>query len=304
MNLAFVGLGHMGLPMALNLLKGGIPVTGFDLSAGQMDALAAAGGRRAASAADAVAGANVVITMLPASKHVEALYLGEHGILAHAPKGALLIDCSTIAPESARKVAQAASAQGFPMIDAPVSGGTGGAKAGTLTFIVGGEAADLDRARPVLEKMGQNIFHVGPAGAGQTAKVCNNMLTGILMIGTSEALRLGMAHGIGPKVLSEVIAKSTGRNWALESYNPCPGVLESAPATHGYAGGFGVDLMLKDLGLAVESAVGVGACVPLGALARNLYDIHSKAGNGGLDFASVFNLFAPKKDANPAGSCP
>ena len=244
------------------------------------------------------------ITMLPASKHVEALYLGEHGILAHAPKGTLLIDCSTIAPESARKVAQAASAKGFPMIDAPVSGGTGGAKAGTLTFIVGGEAAGLDRARPVLEKMGQNIFHVGPAGAGQTAKVCNNMLTGILMIGTSEALRLGMAHGIGPKVLSEVIAKSTGRNWALESYNPCPGVLESAPATHGYAGGFGVDLMLKDLGLAVESAVGVGACVPLGALARNLYDIHSKAGNGGLDFASVFKLFTSKSDANPAGSCP
>lgn len=294
MNVAFIGLGNMGLPMALNLLKGRFSVAGFDFSTAPMDTLAAAGGRRAASAAEAIAAADVVVSMLPASKHVEGLYLGGEGLLTKARAGALLIDCSTIAPEAARKVAKAAADKGLAMIDAPVSGGTGGAQAGTLTFMVGGAAADLERARPLLEKMGRNIFHAGAAGAGQTVKVCNNMLLGILMIGTSEALRLGMANGMDPKVLSGVMAKSSGRNWALEVYNPCPGTMDNVPSARGYSGGFGVDLMLKDLGLAVENALGVGASVPLGALARNLYDIHSKAGNGGLDFASVFNLLAPK----------
>lgn len=291
MNIAFIGLGNMGLPMAQNLAKAGHAVSGFDLSAAQMTALAEAGGKRATSAAAAVVEAEVVITMLPASRHVEALYLGEDGILAHALPGTLLIDCSTIAPEAARKVAAAAAANDFAMIDAPVSGGTGGAQAGTLTFMVGGAAADLEKARPLLEKMGKNIFHAGPSGAGQTVKVCNNMLLGILMIGTSEALRLGMANGMDPAVLSEVMAKSSGRNWTLEVYNPCPGVMDNVPASRDYAGGFGVDLMLKDLGLAVENALAVGANVPFGALARNLYDLHSKAGNGGLDFSSIFKMF-------------
>lgn len=294
MSIAFIGLGNMGLPMAQNLVKGGFSVAGFDLSVTQMDALAAVGGRRSVSAADAITGADVVITMLPASKHVESLYLSVDGVLATARQGSLLIDCSTIAPESARKVAKAATDKGFSMIDAPVSGGTGGAQAGTLTFMVGGSASDLERANPILEKMGIKIFHAGGAGAGQTVKVCNNMLVGILMIGTSEALRLGMANGMDPKVLSDVMAMSSGRNWTLEVYNPCPGTMGNVPSARGYTGGFGVDLMLKDLGLAMENAVAVGASVPLGALARNLYDIHSKAGNGGLDFASVFNLLAPK----------
>lgn len=290
MNIAFIGLGNMGLPMAQNLARAGFAVTGFDLSTAQMDALAGAGGQRAVSAAAAVAMADVVVTMLPASRHVESTYLAAGGVLETARAGTLLIDCSTIAPESARKVAAAAAAKGLAMIDAPVSGGTGGAQAGTLTFMVGGAAENLEVARPLLEKMGKNIFHAGPNGAGQTVKVCNNMLLGILMAGTSEALRLGMANGMDPKVLSEIMAKSSGRNWVLEVYNPCPGVMDNVPSSRGYAGGFGVDLMLKDLGLAVENSLAVGASVPMGALARNLYDLHSKAGSGELDFASIFKM--------------
>jgi len=289
-DIVFIGLGNMGLPMAQNLVKAGLTVSGHDLVQASVDKLIASGGVSSADSMAAVAAAKVVITMLPASKHVEGLYLGEQGILAHAKPGTLLIDCSTIAPEAARKVASAAQAKGFAMLDAPVSGGTGGAAAGTLTFMVGGNAEVFAQAKPYLEKMGKAIFHAGASGSGQTVKVCNNMLLGILMIGTAEAIRLGMANGMDAKVLSEVMSKSSGRNWALEVYNPCPGVMETAPASKGYAGGFGVDLMLKDLGLAVENALTTGSSVPLGALARNLYDIHSKSGAGGLDFSSIFNL--------------
>jgi 3-hydroxyisobutyrate dehydrogenase len=202
----------------------------------------------------------------------------------------LLIDCSTISPRVAQEVAAAAMAKGFGMIDAPVSGGTAGAQAGTLTFMVGGEPADLERARPLLEQMGKNIFHAGASGSGQTVKVCNNMLLGIQMLGTSEALRLGIASGMDPTVLSNIMSKSSGRNWVLELYNPCPGVMENVPSSKEYAGGFGVDLMLKDLGLATENAHDLDASVPLGDLSRALYEMHSKAGNGQLDFSSVFNL--------------
>lgn len=289
-NIAFIGLGNMGGPMALNLVKAGHRLTVFDLSQPAIDRLTAAGAKAAASAAAALAGADVVISMLPASAHVEALYLGEQGILPEIGKQTLVIDCSTIAPASARKVAQAAQAQGLAMIDAPVSGGTAGAAAGTLTFIVGGKADALERARPILSQMGKNIFHAGDSGAGQTAKICNNMLLGILMIGTSEALALGVANGLDPKVLSDIIAKSSGRNWATELYNPYPGVMPAAPASNGYAGGFGVDLMLKDLGLADEAALATRATIPLGAMARNLYSVHSLAGSGGLDFSSIIQL--------------
>lgn len=295
MNVAFIGLGNMGLPMAQNLANAGFDVSGFDLSDSHMDSLVATGGRRAESATAAVVTADVVITMLPASRHVEAIYLSEDGVLATARPGTLLIECSTIAPEAARKVSAAAEKKGFAIIDAPVSGGTNGAQAGTLTFMVGGAVADLERARPLLEKMGKNIFHAGPSGCGQTVKVCNNMLLGILMLGTSEALRLGMANGMEPAVLSQIMAQSSGRNWALEVYNPCPGVMENVPSSRGYSGGFGVDLMLKDLGLAIENALAVNASVPLGELACNLYDLHSKAGNGKLDFASIFNFLAAKQ---------
>ena len=211
-------------------------------------------------------------------------------MLTVANPKSLLIDCSTISPKVAQAVAAQAKAKGFAMIDAPVSGGTAGAQAGTLTFMVGGDSVDVDRARPLLEKMGKNIFHAGASGSGQTVKVCNNMLLGIQMLGTSEALRLGIANGMDPKVLSDIMSKSSGRNWTLELYNPCPGVMENVPSSKGYAGGFGVDLMLKDLGLATENASDLDASVPLGDLSRRLYEVHSKAGNGQLDFSSVFNL--------------
>ncbi|MES2586541.1 MAG: 3-hydroxyisobutyrate dehydrogenase [Pseudomonadota bacterium] len=292
MKVAFLGLGNMGLPMALNLIKAGHRVQGFDLVQTQLDIFKAAGGIATRSASEAAADAEVIISMLPASRHVEALYLGDSGLLAMANPRALLIDCSTISPKVSQAIAAVAKAKGFAMIDAPVSGGTAGAQAGTLTFMVGGDAPAVERARPLLEKMGKNIFHAGDSGSGQTVKVCNNMLLGIQMLGTSEALRLGIANGMDPKVLSDIMSKSSGRNWVLELYNPCPGVMESVPSSKGYAGGFGVDLMLKDLSLATENAGDLDASIPLGELSRKLYEAHSKAGNGQLDFSSVFNLKA------------
>ncbi|MDM0079875.1 3-hydroxyisobutyrate dehydrogenase [Variovorax sp. J31P179] len=294
MKIAFIGLGNMGGPMALNLLKAGYTLSAFDLSAEACRKFAAEGLAIAASAAETVAGAEVVISMLPASAHVEGLYLGSDGLLEKIAPGTLVIDSSTIAAATSRKVAEAGARRGIAVIDAPVSGGTGGAIAGTLTFMIGGAEADLERARPVLEKMGANIFHAGAAGAGQTAKICNNMLLGILMIGTSEAIALGVANGLDPKVLSEIMRRSSGGNWALEKYNPLPGVMENAPASKGYAGGFGTDLMLKDLGLAQENAAAVRASTPLGGLARNLYAAHSLGGHGALDFSSVIKLVQGK----------
>jgi len=293
--IAFIGLGNMGAPMAANLLKAGHALRVFDLVTQSVSSLVEKGAQVAETAAQAVEDAEIVITMLPASKHVESLYLGENGLLKQCPKHALVIDCSTIAAESARRVADAAAQLGLSMIDAPVSGGTGGAIAGTLTFIVGGKPNDLERARPILEKMGKNIFHAGAAGAGQVAKIANNMLLGIAMAGTAEALALGVANGLDPKVLSEIISKSSGCNWSIEKYNPWPGVMENVPASKGYAGGFGVDLMLKDLGLASEAAISTGSVIALGELARNLFALHSAQGNGHLDFSSIVDLI--KRDA-------
>jgi 3-hydroxyisobutyrate dehydrogenase len=290
MKVAFLGLGNMGLPMALNLIQAGYQVQGFDLVRDQLNAFKDGGGVPMQSAAEAAIGVDVIISMLPASQHVQALYLGQSGLLATANPKTLLIDCSTISPKVSQAVAASAKAKGFAMIDAPVSGGTAGAQAGTLTFMVGGDAVDLERARPLLEKMGKNIFHAGASGSGQTVKVCNNMVLGIQMLGTCEALRLGIANGMDPKVLSDIMSKSSGRNWVLELYNPCPGVMENVPSSKGYAGGFGVDLMLKDLGLATENADDLEASIPLGQLSRKLYEAHSQAGNGQLDFSSVFNL--------------
>jgi 3-hydroxyisobutyrate dehydrogenase len=294
--IAFIGLGNMGGPMAANLLKAGHHLRVFDLVPTAVDAAVALGAMASASAVEAVADAEVVISMLPASRHVDALYRGEAGLLAAIPAGALVVDCSTIAPETAKQVARAAAERGLAMLDAPVSGGTAGAAAGTLTFIVGGDAAALERAGPLLASMGKNIFHVGANGAGQVAKLCNNMALGVIMAVTGEALALGAAHGLDPAVLSQMMAVSTGRSWATEVCNPWPGVLPGAPASRGYTGGFGTDLMLKDLGLVTEAAVGVGASIPLGELARNLYALNSKAGRGGLDFSSVVKLVVPSLD--------
>lgn len=289
-HIAFIGLGHMGGPMAANLIKAGHRLSVFDLVPAAVEAAVALGAVAAPNALHAVINADVVISMLPASQHVEALYVGEANLMAAIPAGALVLECSTIAPATARKVHAAAAARGIAMLDAPVSGGTAGAAAGSLTFIIGGEATVLERARPILECMGKNLFHAGAAGAGQVAKICNNMLLAIHMIGTAEALNLGVANGLDPKVLSDIMRVSSGGNWSLEKYNPWPGVMENVPASRDYEGGFGVDLMLKDLGLAMESALVARASTPLGGLARNLYALHSGQGNGKLDFSSIQRL--------------
>ena len=286
----FIGLGNMGAPMAANLIEAGYTLTVFDLAEQATADAADRGARVAESAAAAAAEAEFVITMLPAGPQVESLYLGEGDLLAAADADTLLIDCSTIDAETARRVAGAAGERGIAMLDAPVSGGVNGAKAGGLTFMVGGEAAGVERATPLFEVMGKAHFHAGPGGAGQVAKMCNNMLLGILMTGTSEALNLAVANGLDPAVVSEIMKNASGGNWTLNVYNPYPGVMDNAPASNGYKPGFGVDLMLKDLGLAMDSSVANGVSTPLGSMARNLYSMHSQAGNGGADFSSIMNL--------------
>ena len=292
MKIGFLGLGNMGGPMAHNLLKAGHELTVFDLSEAAVANLVEAGASAAPSIA-ALAGNDVemIITMLPAAQHVKGVYLGEDGLLAKVAPEVRLIDSSTIDPMSAREVAAAAAAKGNRMIDAPVSGGTGGAAAGTLTFMVGGEQADFDAALPVLQAMGKNIVYCGPSGNGQVAKVANNMLLGISMIGAAEAMNLGVSLGMDPKVLAGIINTSSGRCWSTDTYNPYPGVLDNAPASRGYTGGFGTDLMLKDLGLATEAAKQARQPVVLGALAQQLYQTFSGQGNGGLDFSAIIKMY-------------
>lgn len=292
MHIGFIGLGNMGGPMAHNLLKAGHQLYVFDLSTTAVAGLVAAGAQEATSpAAVARAGVELIITMLPAAAHVRSVYLGEDGVLAHVKSAVLLIDSSTIDPMSAREVAAAAARNGNPMIDAPVSGGTAGAEAGTLTFMVGGSGADFHKAQPILAAMGRNIVHCGDSGNGQVAKVANNMLLGISMIGVAEAMSLGVALGMDAKVLAGVINASSGRCWSSDTYNPFPGVLENSPASRGYSGGFGTDLMLKDLGLASEAAREVHQPVILGALAQQLYQAFNMQGNGKLDFSAIINLY-------------
>ncbi|TXH97655.1 MAG: 3-hydroxyisobutyrate dehydrogenase [Rheinheimera sp.] len=288
---AFIGLGNMGGPMALNLQKAGFQVQAFDLNKDALAAVAAEGAKAADSARAAVQGADFVISMLPAGKHVIGLY---QDVRSEIKAGALVLDCSTIDAQSARQVGALLADAGIAFIDAPVSGGVGGAKAGTLTFIVGGSAENFQRANDVLSAMGKNLFHAGDVGAGQIAKICNNMLLSVLMVGTSEALQLGIDNGLDPKVLSEIMLKSSGRNWTLELYNPCPDVLPNVPASNNYQGGFMVDLMAKDLGLASECAQQSQSSTPMGALARNLYVQHQRQGNGKLDFSSIFRFFSKK----------
>ncbi|MCE9793549.1 3-hydroxyisobutyrate dehydrogenase [Shewanella indica] len=295
---AFIGLGNMGGPMAVNLIKAGMTVRVFDLVPAAMQSLAEQGAITAQSACGAAAGADVVVTMLPAGKHVRSLYLGgeqQQGLLDVVAEGTLLIDSSTIDADSARTVAAASAAKGLEFVDAPVSGGTAGAAAGTLTFICGGSDAGFAKAKPVLECMGANIFHAGSAGAGQVAKICNNMLLSVLMVGTSEALSLGIDNGLDPKVLSDIMKVSSGGNWTLEKYNPCPGVMPSVPSSNDYQGGFMVDLMVKDLGLSQEAALSSQSSTPMGALARSLYVNHARKGNGRRDFSSIFEQFKQEK---------
>lgn len=292
--ITFIGLGNMGGPMASNLVKAGHDVTVFDLSKDAVAELVSEGAKSADTAHEAAKGAECVITMLPAGQHVEAVYLGDDGLLANLPAGTLVIDSSTIAPETARGVAEVAREKDIPFLDAPVSGGVGGAKAGTLTFICGGAEEAFAKAKPILEPMAKNIFHAGDHGSGQVAKICNNMLLAILMAGTSEALALGVKNGLDPAVLSEIMKQSSGGNWALNVYNPWPGVMDGVPASRDYEGGFLVNLMSKDLGLAFDNAVKNQASIPMGSLARNLFQLHAGQGNGGLDFSSIQRLYKPE----------
>nr|WP_298414278.1 3-hydroxyisobutyrate dehydrogenase [uncultured Halomonas sp.] len=294
MKIAFIGLGNMGTPMAINLVNAGHEIVVFDLVESAIQTLKNAGAQSAASAAEAARGAEVILSMLPAGTHVKGLYLGQEdqpGLLDALDGKPLIIDASTIAPEDARLVAEAARERGLSYLDAPVSGGVGGAKAGTLTFIVGGDEAGFEQAKPVLEAMGKNVFHAGVSGAGQVAKICNNMLLSILMSGTAEALSLGVKNGLDPEVLSEIMKQSSGGNWALNVYNPWPGVMENAPASNDYQGGFLVDLMTKDLGLAWQMALESRAAIPMGSQARNLYVQHAAQGNGRLDFSSIQRFY-------------
>lgn len=292
--IGFIGLGNMGGPMACNLLKAQYEVAVYDIVPSLLESISEQGGIACKSAAEVLSGADLVISMLPASQHVESLYLGDEGIMPLIDTSSVVIDCSTISPASSKKVSAAAQARGITMLDAPVSGGVGGAVAGSLTFIVGGTKADLEKVRPILEIMGNNIFHAGAAGAGQVAKICNNMLLSVLMTGTAEALQLGVNNGLDAKVLSEIMRKSSGGNWALEVYNPYPGVMDNVPAGNDYQGGFLVDLMVKDLGLAMESALATDSSIPLGALARNLYRLHGSKGAGRKDFSSIQQLFTTR----------
>lgn len=298
-NIAFIGLGNMGGPMAANLLKVGHNVVAFDLVKTALDEFVTIGGVAASSAASAVENAQVVISMLPAGKHVAGLYLGneqeKNGLLMLLAKGCLVIDSSTIDAQTSRSVGLCANDLGIKFVDAPVSGGTAGAKAGTLSFIVGGEVEAFALAEPILNAMGKNIFHAGPTGAGQVAKMCNNMLLSVLMAGTSEALRMGVENGLDAKVLSEIMVKSSGRNWALEIYNPVPGVMDGTPASNDYQGGFMVDLMNKDLGLAIAAAHASDSAVPMGKKAAELFKDHGAQGHGRLDFSSIYQHYSSKK---------
>ncbi len=287
MKIGFNGIGNMGNPMCRNLLKAGHTLKVYDVVPELVKKLAGEGCEAASSAGDCARGVDVVITMLPSSPHVRTAYLGEYGVIAAAKPGTLLIDCSTIDPLTAREVAMDALAKHCPMIDAPVSGGVGGAEAGTLTFMVGGEAKDFEAARPILQAMGRNIVHCGASGNGQVAKICNNMMLAIGMIATSEGMTLATKLGMDPKVFAGIVNTSSGRCWSSDTYNPFPGVLENVPASRGYSGGFGSDLMLKDVALATEAARAAKLPVLMGALAQQVYQKHSADGNGAKDFSSV-----------------
>jgi 3-hydroxyisobutyrate dehydrogenase len=284
---AFLGLGNMGLPMAANLVKAGHTVQGFDLVEAAKTAAAASGVAIAASAREAVATADTVITMLPAGRHVLASWLD---FLSTARKGALVIDCSTIDVESAKRAHEGGAAARMLTLDAPVSGGVGGATAGTLTFMCGGSDEAFARARPVLENMGKRVVHCGGAGAGQAAKICNNMILGATMIVTCEAFALAEKLGLEAQALFDVASTSSGQSWSLTNYCPVPGPVPASPANRGYKPGFAASLMLKDLKLAQEAAASVGAATPLGAEAAQLYALFVAAGHGGDDFSGVINF--------------
>lgn len=291
----FVGLGNMGGPMAANLVKAGHDVAGFDIVASNLDEFVASGGTAAVDASQAAADAEVIITMLPAGQHVNDVYTGPGGLIASAADGALLIDCSTIDVETARKVASAASDAGLAMVDAPVSGGVVGAQAATLTFMVGGSDEAFARAKPILDNMGKNIIHAGGAGNGQAAKICNNMLLGISMIGVSEAFVLAEKLGLDHQKLFDISSTASGQCWSLTTYCPVPGPVPTSPANNDYVPGFSTDMMLKDLRLAQQAAISEGASTPLGAEAASMYGLFADTGAGNVDFSGIIRFLRGQK---------
>ncbi len=285
--IAFIGLGNMGRPMAANLVKAGHAVMGFDLAAPMLQAAEANGVRPASHISQAVADAQTIITMLPQGKHVLSAWTD---ILRAIPKGTLVIDCSTIDVDSARKAHEMAAAVGCLSLDAPVSGGTSGAAAGTLTFMAGGLQESFARAKPILEAMGKKIVHCGEAGAGQAAKICNNMILGISMIGVCEAFALGEKLGLSSQALFDVASTSSGQCWSISTYCPVPGPVPTSPANNDYKPGFAAALMLKDLRLSQEAALSTGASTPLGAEAAQLYALFAKQGNADRDFSAIIEM--------------
>ena len=288
--IGFLGLGNMGMPMAQNLLKAGHALAGFDVVAASLGKLNAAGGTAAASVAQACAGAEVVITMLPAIQQVRDVYLDPQGVIASVAPGTLLIDSSTIDVDTARVVSAAAEARGLAMLDAPVSGGIAGAHAASLTFMVGGSAAAFGRAKPILEQMGKTIVHAGPAGNGQAAKICNNMILGVSMIAVSEAFLLAEKLGLEAQTLFDISSKSSGQCWSLTSYCPVPGPVPASPANRDYQAGFTAAMMLKDLKLSQDAAAAAGAATPMGAQAAALYEDYCGRGEAGKDFSGIIRM--------------
>lgn len=299
MRIAFIGTGAMGQPMVANLLKKGFAVVAYDVAPAALAAAARLGAATAGSAAETARESDLVITMLPSSSHVETAYLAQGGVLEGAAAGRLCLDMSTISPSVSRRVADAARRRGLRFLDAPVSGGVPGATDGTLTIMVGGEAADLEEARPALAAMGTTLIHVGPVGSGEVAKVCNNLISGVTMVALSEAFRIAEGFGVDPRVLTDVLFKSSGNSWVLQHVHPVPGMVAKAPANQDYAAGFTTDLMAKDLGLAVGAARELRVPAVVASAAQQVLRLASSHGFGRKDYSSVYAFLRPSSDQAP-----
>lgn len=299
MKIGFIGLGAMGRPMAANLLRKGFAVVAFDVALAALEQAVRAGAERAGSAAEAAKQADLVVSMLPSSSNVEQAYLGPGGVLEGAAAGRLCIDMSTIEPAVSRAVAARCRERGLRFVDAPVSGGVPRAEDGTLAIMVGGEARDVEEARPVLAAMGSNVIHVGPVGSGEVAKLCNNLIAGVAAVAVSEAFRIAEGFGVDPRVLTEVIAKSSGHTWVMEHMHPVPGLVPRAASSRDYAPGFTTDLMAKDLGLAVNAARALRVPVFVAPAAQQVLRLASSHGWGRRDFTSVYQFLKPSDPSAP-----
>ena len=299
MKVGFIGTGTMGQPMVNNLIKKGFTVVAYDIVPAALEAAVTFGASACGSAAEAARQADLVVTMLPSSSHVEAAYLGAGGVLEGAAQGRLCVDMSTIEPAVSRRVAERLRQRGVRFIDAPVSGGVGGAEKATLAIMVGGEAADLEEARPALAAMGANIIHVGAVGSGEVAKVCNNLIAGVAMVAVSEAFRIAEGFGVDPKILTDVISKSSGNTWAMEHGHPVPGMVPTAASSRDYAPGFMTDLMAKDLGLAVNAARELRVPLAVAPAAQQLLRLASSHGYGRKDFSSVYAFLKASSGTAP-----